>query len=114
MAVTWPDAGDAGDVVDAVAHERQDVDDLAGRDAEELAHAGLVQEDLPARVEDADARRDELQHVLVRRDDDDVEARRGRPGRERSDHVVGLVAGHLEDGDPVGVENAADLRELGL
>ena len=104
----------AGDVVGRVAHERQDVDHLAGRDAEELLDPLVVEELLLARVEDAHAGAlDQLQHVLVGRDDDDVEARRPRRMGERADHVVGLVAGHLEDRDPVGLARSADLGDLG-
>ncbi len=105
-------AGDPGDVVDAVAHEREDVDHLGRRHPEELAHARLVQELLAARVENAHPGSDELEHVLVRGDDDDVEAHHGRLLRERPDDVVRLVAGQLQDRDAVRLQDAADGREL--
>ena len=83
-----------------------------GRHAEELLDAGLVQELLPPGVKDADPRADELQHVLVRGHDDDVEALRRGFLRERPDDVVGLVARQLQDRDPVGLEDAADVGNL--
>ncbi len=108
-----PDAGHAGDVVDAVAHECQHVADLAGGDAEERGHAGVVQEDLFARVEDADpVPGDQLQHVFVGRHDDHVVALGLGLLGERADDVVGLVAGQLDDRDPIGRQGLADLGKL--
>ena len=73
------DARHALDVVDAVAHERQHVDDLIGPHAELLDDAGRVEPGaLVARVVDADAVADELEEVLVAGDDRDVEALRAR------------------------------------
>ena len=60
------DAGHALDVVDRVAHQRQDVDDLLRRDAELLLHAlRVVPGAFVARVEDADAVADQLKEILV-------------------------------------------------
>ena len=50
-----------------------------------------------ARVVDADARADQLEEVLVDRDDRDLEALGARPHRHRPDHVVRLVAGGGHD-----------------
>ena len=108
-----PDAGHAGDVVDAVAHECQHVADLAGGNAEERGHARVVQEDLFARVEDADpVPGDQLQHVFVGRHDDHVVTLGFGLLGERADDVVGLVAGQLDDRDPIGRQGLADLGEL--
>jgi hypothetical protein len=107
------DARDARDVVHAVPHERQHVGHLAGRHAEELLDSRLVQELFPPGVKDADAGLDELQHVLVGGHDHDVEAFRRGLGREGSENIVGLVAGQLQDRNPVGVEGAADVPDLG-
>ena len=53
-----PDAGHSLDVVDGVAHQRQDVDHLIGPDAELLLDAGrVVPRPFFARVEDPDRRR---------------------------------------------------------
>ena len=81
-------------------------------DAEELLDSRLVDELLPAGVVDADSRGDELEHVFVRGDDDDLEAFRRRLCRKGSDDVVGLVAGQLEHGDPIGIQNPADVGDL--
>jgi len=103
----------ARNVVDAVAHQGEHIGHLPGRNAEERRDAGVVEEDLLAGVEHADAvAGDELQHVLVGGHDDDVVARDVGLLRERADHVVGLEAGQLEDGDPVRGQSLADLGEL--
>ena len=69
------DAGHALDVVDRVAHERQHVDDLVGPHAELFEHAGgVVPRAFVARVVDGDAVADELEEILVARDDGDVES----------------------------------------
>ena len=108
-----PDARHPGDVVGAVSHEGQDVHDLRRRHPEELRHALFVEELLAAGVKHADTgARDELEHVLVRRDDDDVEPGFLAPLGERPDDVVGFVPRHLEDRDPVGRARPADLGDL--
>ena len=58
---------------------------------------GVVPGAFVARVEDADAVADELEEVLVARDDRDLEAGRRRLLRQRADHVVGFVAFGGED-----------------
>ena len=99
-------------VVHAVSHERQDVGDLLRPDPEEFLDARLVQELLAPRVVDADAGRNELEHVLVRRNDDDLEALCRRLLRQRSDDIVRLVARKLQDRDAVRVEHPADVSDL--
>jgi hypothetical protein len=56
---------------------------------------------------------DELQHVFVRRHDHDIESLRRGLCRERPDDVVGFITGQFQDRDPVGVEGAADVLNLG-
>ena len=68
------DAGDAGHVVDLVAHERLEVDDLVGPDAPVVAKRGRVEDLILADVEDGHAIGDELPAVLVARDDEAVGA----------------------------------------
>ena len=62
-------------------------------------------------------RRDELQRVGVAGGDERIDAVLGTPGRDRAEHVVGLVTGRFEDGDAKGVHHllhALDvLREFG-
>ena len=98
-------AGDAGDVVHAVAGQTDQVDHLLrSRHAEPLAHAGHV-EDL--RWIAAHARQpvqkrvlaDELCEVLVEGDHVGVEPGRLGTPRDGADHVVRLDAGVADDRD---------------
>ncbi len=73
------------------------------RGAVELVAAGVVE---------GDAGLDELHQVLVGGDQDHVVARLGRPAGEGAEDVVRLVAGQLQDGDAVGLQDAADPGEL--
>ena len=100
------DARHAFDVVDRVAHQREDIDDLLGRDAEFLAHAGrVIPRTFVPRVEDAEAVVHELEEVLVHRHDRDVESGCSSLGRQRSDDIVGF--------EPLGVENRNAKRFAG-
>ena len=95
------DARHARHVVRRVADEREVVDQLGGRHAVLLAHRRLVEPHLLLVAVHADrrgARRavvDELQQILVGRDDDDllVVAGGARGGARGGDHVVGLEVG---------------------
>ena len=107
------DAGSAGDVVDAVAAEGHDVDDLLGADAQGGFDAGWVEDQVVlGGVEDADVLVDELHHVLVGGDDVDVVSLLGEAAGEGADDVVGFVAGEVEDGNVEGFEGAADVGLL--
>ena len=67
------DAGRAGNVVDGIAAQGHDVDDFLRRDAEYLGHFGGIEDQVVLlRVEDLHLRRDELHHVLVAGDDEDL------------------------------------------
>ncbi len=86
------DAGDAGDVVDGVADERQIVRDLLRCNAELLLDAGAVEPRVVHRVDERDVTVDELREILVaRRDDRRRAGRRCGPG-QCADDVVGLDA----------------------
>jgi hypothetical protein len=107
------DAGRAGDVVDGVAAEGHDVDDLLGWDAEDFDDFGGVEDEVVfLGVEDADVLGDELHHVLVAGDDEDFVALFGGLAGEGADDVVGLEADGFEDGDVENFEGAADVGEL--
>ena len=86
--------GTPADVVAGIAHERQHVDDLRRLHAELLEDSLLVEPGpVLARVVDADrAVADELKEVLVDRNDRHLVARSRRPRRDRSQHIVGLIA----------------------
>ena len=85
----------------------------AGRHAHEfLDRRGVVPGVVLGGVEHRDPVGDELEHVLVARDDDDVEALLLGAAGDGADDVVGLEAGVLEDGDAHGFEDAADVGNL--
>jgi len=71
-----------------------------------------VEAEVLRRVEDGDPRPDELQEVLVRGDDDDLQAPLDRLPGEGRDRVVGLVARHLHDRHPQGLAHAPDVGHL--
>ena len=110
------DAGDAGHVVDRVAHEGEHVGDALGRHPPLLLH-GLPVEPrraaaLAAGVQDDDVLRHELEQVLVGGDHDHSQALLHRLAGESGDRVVGLVARHLDHRHPQGLAHPADVRQL--
>jgi hypothetical protein len=110
------DAGNPRDVVHAVAHEGQDVHDPLGRHAPLRLDCGAVEPRgaaaLAAGVQHRDVGRDELQEVLVGRDDYHAAALPHRLPRQRCDDVVRLVARHLDHRQPQGVADAPYERDL--
>ena len=103
------DARHARDVVNRVAGQRQEVDDLVGPDAPFLLELGGVHEFILSQVEDPDLVADQLASILVGRDDENViSAFLGAPGEGR-DHVVGLHAGLH---DQTGTRNPSNSRRI--
>ena len=95
------DAGDAGDVIRAVAHEGLDVHELVGADAVFLHKGSLVsihRGGIPCQ-QYVDARRDELKGVTVTREDVRAAFLGGCLGHsgQRTEDIVGLIALHGED-----------------
>ncbi|MNC47881.1 hypothetical protein D3C75_969670 [compost metagenome] len=88
-----PDAGGAGDVVDAVADQGLNLDHLVGGDAELLEHGLFVQAAVLHRVVHDDAVADQLHQVLVGRDDDRLAAQVADLAGIGGDQVVGFIAG---------------------
>ena len=85
----------------------------SGRHAEDVFDAGGIEDEVVfGGVEDADVVVDELHHVLVGGDDEDVVAEGGELAGEGADDVVGLEAFVAEDGDAEGFEGAADVGKL--
>ncbi len=82
--------GDAGDVVDGVADQRQVIDDAPGGDAEAADDAGLVERFVAHRVDQTDLRADELRQILVAGGHHHLHALRRRLRRQRADDVVRL------------------------
>ena len=115
MRALFADPRHAGDVVDRVAHQRQHVGHLLRRHAEVLGRPPRVVELVRARCgSSATSVADELHHVLVGGDQDDVEARRRGLARQRADDVVGLVVLELEARDAERLDRALDVRDLPL
>ena len=107
------DPGDAGDVVDRVPRQGQEVHDLVGADAPVLLEGRGVDDGVLAQVEDPDVVGEELAGVLVGRADDDVEpALLAAPG-QGGDDVVGLHSRLDQDGNLEPFEDPADQRNLG-
>ena len=107
-AVFSPDAGHAGDVVDGVAHQREDIGDLLGLTpifAFTAASSSTTRSPpRPRRRKHADPRAHELEHVLVGGDQDDVDGQIPHAVDEGAQHVVGLEARDLEQRHPQRLE----------
>ena len=92
-----PHAGHARDVVDRVAHQREDVGNARRRHAPALLDLGRVVDDAlagPAHDrEHRDARADELERVLVRRHQHQLDRGVPEPAGGGGQNVVGLVPG---------------------
>ena len=101
----------------AVPHEREEIGDLRRRHAPLLLDRRLVVHDALAgprdRREHAHPRADELEHVLVRRHEHDLERQVARPIHQRAEDVVGLEARHLEERQPERLEQRLDVRRSG-
>ena len=115
-AVLGPDPRHAGEVVGRLADEGGQVAVALGWDEVALLDGGRVH---PPHVRDSsdgiDHRHvvgDQLEHVTVARDDDDLHALRGRLRREGRDDVVGLVAGRFDVADLQGVEHLVEQWDL--
>ena len=106
------DARDAGDIVRLVPLERQDVGHPGRLDPEELLDARLVEGDLLGGVVHGGFRVDDLEEVLVRRDDDGMDAPAARDPGQAGQDVVGLVIRGLVEGDPEGGDELLEDRDL--
>ena len=109
------DPRDARDVVGGVPHERENVDHPVGGGPEQLGDPLRVEDDLLRRMpDDEPVAANELEEVLVRRDDLHPEPGPERPLRERADQVVRLETRLLDDGEPHRLAEQpgiADLRD---
>ena len=101
----------AGDVVARVADQRAQVADPLRRHAKALLHLGGAEARVLYPVEQGHPLAHELHQVLVGGDDRDLRVRR-RALDEGRDHVVGLDVLHLEDRDPVRLDQLAHDRDL--
>jgi hypothetical protein len=106
-------AGYAGYVIHRVAAQGHHIDDLLRRNAQNFYDLGGVENQVVLlRVENLHRGRDQLHHVLVAADDEDLVLLAGGLAGEGSDHVVGLEALGLQDGNAQGLEGAADVGNL--
>ena len=85
-------------VVHGVAHQRLVVEHLRGAHAEFGAHARLVAALAAHGVDDDHARRDQLRQILVAAGNQHLPPLRGRRGRQRANHVIGLNPRHAQHG----------------
>ncbi len=109
------EARHTGNVVDAVAHQRQEIGDLFGRHPPLGGHRRLVVPDgLAPGIgrEHPHARAHELEHVLVARDEDHLDRLALHPLHQRAQHIVGLEAGHFQKGQPERFEDAHHQGDL--
>jgi len=107
-------AGHAGDVVGGIPHESQHLGHPVGADAEAFFDACRVVGLVLHRIDHDDPAGDELHEVLVARDDDDLHPFALELPGQGSDHVVGLDARDLQQGDPVGPHEILHHVDLGL
>ena len=107
------DAGHARDVVDGVAGQRQEVDDLVGADAPILSGARRRPSPCSCGGCRSGLVADQLAGVLVGGDDEDVEPALLAAAGQGRDHVVGLHPGLHEDRHAKALEDPANHRESG-
>ena len=118
-------SGSAGNVIDGVAHQPEQVNDLICRHAELFLDPGFVAPfDRRHRLFALDHLRvlphtddqrvaHKLAHVLVIRDDNSIQISFGGLDGERADHVVSFETGHADDRNVVGFAEAFYVRHLG-
>ena len=97
------DAGNAGNIVHAVAHQREDVADQFGANPEFLRDPRDPDAYVLHRVEHVDMRcalgfADQLHQILVRRNDGHIPPRRHRRLGICRNQIVGLEPGELDAG----------------
>ena len=108
------DARHAGDIVDAVAHQREHFAELLRADAELLARVVRAHPLVVHRVEHVDRGiGHQLHQILVGADDRHLPALRQRCLGVAGDQVVCLPAELLDAGQAEGARRVADHRELG-
>ncbi len=112
------DLFDARNIVDAVADQRQVIDDAFRRNAKARYHPVPIE--APSRsavaahgVEQLHLIVDQLGQVLVGRDDHDPQAFAPRPFGQGADHVVGLHTRDLQNRPTQRLYRLVDRRDLG-
>jgi hypothetical protein len=100
-------------VVDAVAHERQEIDHLVGPDAPLRLELSRADHRVVPQVQEPHMVADQLAGILVAGGDRALPSGGDRPRGEGRQHVIGLVAGQFQAGDAHHVEEPPDERDLG-
>ena len=113
----FADALCAGNIVDGVAHQGHHVDHLLGWHAQNFLDLGLIHDDVTfgaarTAAQDADVFVDKLHHVLVIRDEQDVQIFLCSLLGQRPDHVVGFIALVFEDRQPQRFAQPPHMRDL--
>jgi hypothetical protein len=100
-------------VVDRVAHQRQQVDDLVGAHAELLHHRRIrIHAAAGHGVDQLDARAHQLGEVLVAGGNGHLQVLRQALQGQRADHIVGFHAGDAQDADAQRLDDAAHRLDL--
>ncbi len=106
-------AGCARDVIDGIAAQSHDIDDLFRWDAKCFRDlSGIEDEVIFLRVEHLHLRSNELHHVLVAGDDEDFMLLLGGFASEGTDNIISLETHGLDDGDTKGFKRAANVGHL--
>ncbi len=105
-------AGNARHIVDAVAHQRLNIDHLIRRHTELFDDLRATDAAILHRVEERDLVGDELHQILVRGNDGNACASLFGLPRIGRDEVVGFVAAHLDARNVEGAHRFPDQRKL--
>ncbi|MNZ86966.1 hypothetical protein D3C78_1058120 [compost metagenome] len=81
-----------GNVIDLVAHESEEIDDVLRTDAELLVYARDIKHSSSHGIDQRNVAVDQLRHVLVAGRDNHRTSGRGTAAGQGADHVVGLDA----------------------
>ena len=111
-----PHAGDTRDIVRTVPHQALHVDEADRCESVLLLECcriiGTRLTDPLFRQQDSEPRADQLQCVPIPRDDDRLRTSPCRLRCKRTDDIVGFVAIHLEKGNPEGLGQLLQQRNL--
>ncbi|MCG3778460.1 MAG: hypothetical protein JW388_1181 [Nitrospira sp.] len=102
----------AGNIVRRIAHKPHDLDNARRLHAETLNTVRFTKPFVFYRIVDAHVGSQELEHILVARDDDDIIPILLRLVREGTDQIVCLMPGLSDGGDVEGIHDAMDIGNL--
>ena len=102
----------ARDVVDGIAHESHDLNNLRGHHSESRETILFGQDLVLYRIVNLNGGREELKHVLVGGDDHHLHPGGDGLQCEGSDEIVRLEAFTLDHGDGKGIDGSMDIGDL--